>query len=92
MPEVYDDFETVRHELTEKDDIVIYCSVNVAQWLVDKEFEPKLRAGHAVKITKQADSLSIVPVRWDIDESTGQWDWEMIEKPYDREIGEKLVR
>lgn len=87
MPEVYDNYEDVKRQINSANQIILYATPEVAQWMVDKDFEPTLRQGEAVKISRWEDSLTIVPVKWIRMPETSQWNWKEVGRPYTRNIG-----
>ncbi|MBD3290202.1 hypothetical protein GF337_15455 [candidate division KSB1 bacterium] len=82
MPEVYDDIEVFKAQLEQTDKSILYCTPEVASWYVEEDYEPILKIGQAVKVTKWENELIIVPVKWQVDENTQQWDWIELEKPF----------
>jgi hypothetical protein len=82
QPEIYKDFKKLKKELDRQEKSVLYCTPGVADWLVNTEYEPKLRYGEAVKVTRWDDEISLVPVRWSLDDNTRQWGWVEMEIPY----------
>ncbi|MFZ0389880.1 MAG: hypothetical protein WAN36_05430 [Calditrichia bacterium] len=92
MPEVYDDINTVKENLKTADETIIYASPEAAQWLVDHEYEVKLRWGQAVKISKWENEIEVEPVRWERNPDTSQWYWRLLGEPFRRQLkeGEQL--
>lgn len=88
MPEVYDNFDNLKADLNNAAQIVVYVTPEIAGELVNADYLPKLRVGEAVKITKWENELSIVPVKWDRNPNTWQWDWLEVEEPFRRQIAE----
>jgi hypothetical protein len=81
-PEIYEDFEKFKSQLDSQKNTVLYCTPQVADWFVNTEYESKLRYGQAVKVTRWNDEVSLVPVRWSLDENTRQWGWVEVEVPF----------
>ena len=82
MPEVYEDIELFKAQLEQSDKGIFYCTPEVASWYIDEDYEPILKIGQAVKVTKWENELAIVPVKWKLDERTQLWDWIELEKPF----------
>lgn len=84
MPELYIDFDRLKADLDNAERVVVYAVPQIADWLVDKEYEPQLHIGEAVKITKWEEEIQVVPVKWQCDSDTSQWYWKELAEPYSR--------
>jgi hypothetical protein len=82
MPEVFNDFGRMKRELDQSNANVLYCTPETAVWLVDEEYEPRLRLGDAVKIEKRDTGYLVVPVRWQRDEIMSTWDWVEVDEAF----------
>ena len=82
MPEVYEDIEIFKKQLQQTDKSILYCTPEVAAWFVDEDYLSTLKIGQAVKVTRWENELIIVPVKWQMDENTEQWDWVELEPPF----------
>ena len=82
MPEVYEDIELFKKQLNQTDKSILYCTPEVATWYVEEDYEPILKIGEAVKVTKWEDELIIVPVKWQLYEDTQVWDCVELERPF----------
>ncbi len=86
MPEVYDDYNEVKSQINQSDQLILYVTPEVARWMVDEDYQMTLREGQAVKISKWEDNIKVIPVKWERMPETSQWNWREIGRPYTRNI------